>query len=61
MRIGMTYIVLFVFISVNANIRFRDEDMLKKHHTHIDDNSEKIIVHMIPHSHDDVGWLKTVD
>lgn len=22
---------------------------------------EKINVHLIPHSHDDVGWLKTVD
>jgi lysosomal alpha-mannosidase len=24
-------------------------------------NSEKLTVHMLHHTHDDVGWLKTVD
>ena len=40
---------------------------MKMHHDHkpatllASDGTEILTVHMIPHTHDDVGWLKTVD
>lgn len=24
-------------------------------------NDERLYIHLVPHSHDDVGWVKTVD
>ncbi|KAL4512875.1 hypothetical protein ABPG72_017560 [Tetrahymena utriculariae] len=44
--------------------RFYDDDILAKHKAHgprPGSEQEKLYIHLIPHSHDDVGWLKTVD
>ena len=55
-------ICLLLLLSLNANIRFADEEMMKEHHHHPSSpNDPNVTVHLIPHSHDDVGWLKTVD
>lgn len=35
--------------------------MMRKHHNEPAPNADNLTVHLIPHSHDDVGWLKTVD
>lgn len=35
--------------------------MMREHHKEPTPNADNITVHLIPHSHDDVGWLKTVE
>lgn len=36
--------------------------MMKSHHNEGDLNDDTpLTIHLIQHSHDDVGWLKTVD
>jgi lysosomal alpha-mannosidase len=56
-------LVLALLISGSfCALRFDDEEMLKKHHSEkYPKDGATLTVHLIPHSHDDVGWLKTVD
>lgn len=42
-------------------VEMKYHEWLKAHHSHENPSSEALTVYLIPHSHDDVGWLKTVD
>lgn len=54
-------ITCLVAICLGA-LRYDDEEMMKKHHNEkYPKDGAALTVHLIPHSHDDVGWLKTVD
>jgi hypothetical protein len=43
-------------------VRYKDGPMMAEHHQEARGRAyQNITVHVIPHSHDDVGWLKTLD
>lgn len=59
-------IVLIIILSISFNsafLRFKDSDMMIQHHNHDASlyNGEKLKVHVLCHSHDDVGWLTSLD
>jgi hypothetical protein len=51
--------------ATEANTYYKDKVYEKAHQKpkklRRDDTSNPVYVHLIPHTHDDVGWLKTVD
>jgi hypothetical protein len=57
----LVLLVIGLVACEEENIRFADGPMKRKHHAESAPNADDITVHVIPHSHDDVGWLKTVD
>ena len=64
MKVYLLYIACFTLLIVlgEGGLRFQDEQLMKMHHKQAyDKDGPAVTVHLIPHSHDDVGWLKTVD
>ena len=62
MRSGLLIVVLALLAcGALSGLRFHDEEMMRQHHGEENRKGDDLTVHLIPHSHDDVGWLKTVD
>ena len=56
-------LAIFLKLSSQSKSHLRDSPIEKNHVIKELDGPypEKLTVHMIHHTHDDVGWLKTVD
>ncbi|XP_050297666.1 lysosomal alpha-mannosidase-like [Anthonomus grandis grandis] len=57
-RTGLLCIFAVISVASGFRIRVNEETSCVKCH---DTDENKINVHLVHHSHDDVGWLKTVD
>ena len=63
-KISSIFVLSLLFLGVLCeveNIRVANLDEMTKHGYEPAPNADNLTVHVIAHSHDDVGWLKTVD
>jgi hypothetical protein len=49
------------FVAAYENLHGHSDEWVSELEDNFSAQAEHLYVHIIPHSHDDVGWLKTID